>query len=275
MVNKYSILIIALVLLCASVFAASVSLPTITPSYTADKNYMVFPIDINAITTGTILDFNSTSKCWYGVSNYDVNFAGTWVSDFNTCTITGYTSAGTNDFNFRIKVQDANADRNFTSPVAYYWLDETPPVTVGTSNGLGGVVLTATDSATTTGNGSGLKKIWYNLDSGGWLNTSTNPLSLTVTGVGNHTILFYSTDNLDNNEWVGNGDYWTKPFTVESVSGCGLFVWFVPILLLMMTFFVLMRLLSGKFDSTTVAMCVGIIIGMYIVLSFGASVCII
>ena len=169
--------ILCLILLMTSVFAATtIQTPILKPTYTSDRNYTNWPLDMNALAVGGT-DLNSASVCWYMVSTGGGKFLGTWSIDSNKCKLVGYTSMGTNDFNFSMIVQNGVGDTNYTSPTAYYWLDDTAPVTVGTSNGLGTLVLTSTDAATTTGNGSGVKQIWYKLDSAVWTSTATNPLT--------------------------------------------------------------------------------------------------
>jgi hypothetical protein len=247
-----------LVLLAASVFATvTVATPTVLKTYTADKNYMVFPIDINALATGGNGDLNSDSKCWYMVSTGGGVFAATWITDSNKCTLAGYTSAGTDDFNFYMVVQNGAKDANATSNPAYYWLDSTAPVTVGTAT-YSTVTLTSIDAATTTGNGSGVKRVYYKLDDANWTSTTSNPVTLSPS-VGNHTILFYATDNLDNNEWVANGDYWSKPFYTGAVGDtpCSMLGTIVLVLSAIIVLFLLIFGFNAQLDAKLILFLIG------------------
>lgn len=269
--KKLLVIAFVLTIFSASAFAtAPVVTPlTLTPAYTNDLNYMKFSLNFYTTASG---DVNEDSMCWYRVSTGGTTFIGDWNSDTNRCSITGYTSAGTDDFNFSMIVTNGAKDANGTTPISYYWLDETAPVTVGTHTSTS-VTLNATDSATTTGDGSGVKRIYYKLDSGAWAYTTNSTLTLTPS-FGAHHLYFYSVDNLDNNEWVSNGGFWDKPFNTEGIPDCGLYVWLAPLLGMLLALFVIMQLMTGKFSVSMVSMCVAGVIGIVIVWAFSASICV-
>ena len=64
-------------------------------------------------------------------------------------------------------------------------------------------------------------------------------------------------------------------FNIESTQGCSTFIWIVPIILALMAVFVIMRLLNGQYDNKTLALCIGMLVGIYVVFSFASGVCII
>jgi hypothetical protein len=216
MENKFIVLFVLILFLCTTVFAAAptVSSLTLTPTYTADKNYMKFPITMYVTASG---DVNSNSQCWYKVSSSTSVFAGDWNADTNRCTLTGYSSSGTDDFNFSMIVSSNARDANGTSAIAYYWRDSNAPSTAYSTTSTS-IVLTATDIATATGNGSGVARIYYNLDGAGWTYSTDNPLTLRPS-TGTHNLLYYAWDNLDNNESARNGGAWDVNFSNTVIPG--------------------------------------------------------
>jgi hypothetical protein len=200
----FAVMCILTLILSFSFATITIQAPTVTPTYTTDKTYMDFPIDLNSIVTGTGTDLNSDVSCWYRVSNSDTNFAATWLNDRNTCTLNDYTSAGVDDFNFSMVVQNGAKDANTISDRAYYWLDSNAPITTSsftdpTNNG-GTMTLTCTDQATNTGNGVGCASTQYRIDDGSWT-AYTSPVvlvALPTIRAGTHTIDYNSTDNFGN-----------------------------------------------------------------------------
>jgi hypothetical protein len=96
--------------------------------------------------------------------------------------------------------------------------------------------------------------------------------TLTMTTVSSHTLLWYSVDNLDNNEWT-DGDYWTKPFTVEATD-CGVIVWFVPLIGILLAFWIVMRFMNGTLTvKELVGMAVAGIIAIVILGNFLVPFC--
>jgi hypothetical protein len=144
-------------------------------------------------------------------------FAADWNSDTNRCTLTGYSSAGVDDFNFSMIVSSNARDANATTPTVFAWRDSNAPVSSAVFDNDITVTITPTDYATNTGNGSGIKNIWYRINGGTWTDAgAVTSYGVVVTENGSNTIDYYSIDALDNNEASQDQNYWTITFTVNA-----------------------------------------------------------
>ena len=249
-----------------------------------DRNYYDIEFMLmSGVVTDADLDFN-TASCEYDY-NYVLGatnlwFPADWNADTNQCQVYLDAAPKTDDANYNFRVWDD--ELNDTEGVSLdVWYDETAPTTVGTevSNyNYTTVILTSTDAATTTGSGSGVQDIWYSLDGADWTNTATNPASIEVRGGGEHIILFYGRDNLDNNEMAGD-DVRTKPITVTGMSNqtCTL----IPVLLLVLVASAIIIILglffTGNLDISTVVPIVVLMITFLIILYisgiFAGTIC--
>ena len=213
------------------VFAAS---PVITGPTTATREYIGADYnyyDFNVIwrsgvVTDADLDFDITSCMMSndgGRTFYNDTPTVDWNADTNQCQTTLDYEWGVTDLAQIIFRVSDEADNNTDSPDMNWYLDNTAPTTVGTFNELTELTLIATDDATTTGNGVGVKRIYYSIDDGEWTSVAASTATLNITTPGSHRIYFYSTDNFDNNEMRDNlsGNYWDKPFTIPGISPTG------------------------------------------------------
>jgi hypothetical protein len=230
---NFIVVLFALILFSSMAFAVAPVMSDInwTPKWEADLNYSNWNTEfilISSLVTGE--DLNA-SDCYYTVNNGDDWFlsAVDMNTDTNIITIGIQLPSVTNDLNFGLKCIN-NASEESDPVYQRIWADSTPPTTVAHDPSNGIIILTATDEATTTGDGSGVQRIYYKLDNADWTSSTNNPLTLTITSVGNHTVLFCSTDNLDNNECTA--DTRTKSFSVLGLqnSACGLMD-LIPIIL--------------------------------------------
>jgi hypothetical protein len=278
---KYLSILFAVLFLSISVFAAAPTLSalTVSPLATTDHNYSNWKspayTTISTLVTGA--DLNKDG-CGYAID-------GTWTyptaTDLNTDTNTYriiVQALAEDDTNWCITCKN---NSNETSPQSCrtLYLDANAPTTIATSDGEGLIVLTSTDAATQTGNGAVVKRIYYKLDSDAWTSTTDSTKALNVTGIGSHTILFYSTDNVDNNEWVTNGAYWTKPFTVTIIPQipCTLFN-LLPLLFVFIAFFGstgIWSIVEAKKGNVwmIVGYTISLVIGVVILISFISSFC--
>jgi hypothetical protein len=222
--------ILTILLFATTVFAAAptVGLPTISNSYTSDKNYLDVVTDINAVAVGTSFDGN----CYISIN--DTNLKGTFNTDTNTCGRNYSTITPNDDLNIMVIV---STDANGYSPIAYYWKDSNAPVSTASVSDQktgGYLTISSTDVATNTGNGSGVATIYYNIDGGAFKTYSSR---VTITGVGTRTITYYAVDNLGNDE---NAVYGLNTATLTVSGGgavtCGMVSLF-PILLIFVMFF--------------------------------------
>ena len=83
-------------------------------------------------------------------------------------------------------------------------VDRTVPVTAASLSGIGGpTVFSSNVLVTLTGTDiSGIKQIWYSQDNIHWFDYYAFGGPFTVTGVGNHTVWYYSIDNAGNREYI-------------------------------------------------------------------------
>jgi hypothetical protein len=273
--NKLFFVIGLALLMSMSVFSAAPTLSAITatPIYATDHNYGNWKptnnITLNTLVTGA--DLNKDG-CGYAIN-------GSWTYptavDLNTDTnILAYTimSTTTDDINWGLSCANTSGEEGFAFRTIY--LDANSPLSGASFDNDSTLTLTTSDYATNTGNGSGIKNLFYRINDGTWVDLGAVTQSDLVLGVGNYVVDYYAVDNLDNNEWVTEGDYWTTTFSVQKVSDCGTFVWIAGLLMIMLAYFVVMRLMNGQFDSKTIGLVVGIIIAIYIIYAFSSGVCV-
>lgn len=269
---------IFLILILGTVFSAAPTMGAITytKAYATDYNYgnwITTYITLSSLVNGGASDLNRT-ECQYAIDGSWLDSVTDINADTNIYAPALNVPAATDDVNWCLKCMNVGGEYSKQVCRTIY-ADATAPVTVATTTSFGtSLTLTATDSATTTGNGAGVKRIYYKLDNAAWTNSATNPLTLTFSDIASHTILWYATDNLDNNEWVGNGDYWTKNWNTEGTD-CSVLVWVVPLLCLLLAFWIIMRFMSGTLTiKELVGMAIAGIIGIYIIYAFSQGICV-
>jgi len=217
---KNIILIITLIFLMATVFAAAPTLSDInwSPKAVNDLNYSKWTGTdfINIYSTVTGEDLNA-EDCYFTLNNGD-----TWIrstvdmnTDTNIISVHINMPSVTNDVNFGLKCVNNSAEES--DPVYQrIYLDETPPTTTATFDDKTTITFNVTEAATTIGKGSGVKSLLYNLDSSGWVDLgAVTTASIEVTSVGSHSVSFCSIDNLDNNECATPN---VKPFYVGNFN---------------------------------------------------------
>jgi hypothetical protein len=224
-------LFLAIILLTSTAFAAAPVLSDFQydKNAVADHNYgnwITSSMYIQAKVTGA--DLNK-DNCWYGIDGTFTQSANDMNTDTNIFRTGLNVPALTDDVNWCLMCIN-ESDENSNQLCQTIYGDGTPPTTAATFDDAFTITLTATDAATTTGNGSGVKRIFYSLDGDPWLGSTNNPTTIRVTDPGSHRIYFCSMDNLDNNECVS--DMREKPFTVRGVSNsaCQIFD-LVPLIL--------------------------------------------
>jgi len=250
-----------LILLFSMVFAAS---PVITGPTTATREYIGADYnyyDFNVIwrsgvVTDADLDFDITSCMMSndgGRTFYNDTPTVDWNADTNQCQTTLDYEWGVTDLAQIIFRVSDEADNNTDSPDMNWYLDNTAPTTVGTFNELTELTLIATDDATTTGNGVGVKRIYYSIDDGEWTSVAASTATLNITTPGSHRIYFYSTDNFDNNEMRDNlsGNYWDKPFTVPGISPTGGTCSLLSLMIMALAVVLLLSLIYAAFNVLT------------------------
>jgi len=233
--TRFLALILILCLSLGAVFAANpvfTGVPTMTREYivAGDRNYYDFntiiysPIisdaddDLNELSCR--IQFSYTDSIWFNpsnLSNFDFN------ADLNKCVFNlNYEWGNTGIMQVRFNISD-DADNNTSSADMNWWLDNTAPTTTAWFDDYQTIILTATDKGTPTGNGVGVKGIYYAINDGDWVYTAGSTATVTMTVPGDHHIYFYSMDNFDNNELRDNlsGVVWDKPFTVPGISPTG------------------------------------------------------
>ena len=198
---KYFIAFALILFLSLNVFAVAPTLSAITatPVYVTDHNYgnwqPTTSITLSTLVTG--VDLNKDG-CGYAING---SFTYPTAVDLNLDTnILRYTvmSTSADDVNWGLSCTNTDGDTGFAFRTIY--LDANAPTTTSTvsiSNQT--MVITGTDKATDTGNGSGVKRIYYKIDSSAWTSSTSNPLTITPSQGRDHTILYYAVDNLDNN----------------------------------------------------------------------------
>jgi len=276
---KKLFVLFAILFLTANAFATAPTLSEFTYSkaYAADHNYANWIDGFMTMTTlVTGADLNE-SDCWYALD-------GSWTkseNDMNTDTnifSTGINVPGvTDDVNWCIRCGNTSGEYGQTCRTLY--ADDTAPETIAVSDYIS-VALTATDEATTTGNGSGVKRIYYKLDDANWTYSTSNPLTI-APAVGNHTLLWYAMDNLDNNEMQDNsGAPRSKSFYVGPVTNeaCYL-VDLIPLILaaILLVSIVMAMKMGIQIDAATMPVlvvgAVVVVIGIIVYSTITASFC--
>lgn len=225
-------ILLTVLFLASFTFAAD---PVFTGDIYIDNNwnasdYNYYDFDVNFY-SGVVSDADedlNTDSC-----EVSFNDGFTWGStlppvvfdsDTNRCVaILDYEWGNTGEVNVMFRISDDAAGTTTSTDMNWY-LDNTAPVTTATHSGSSTVtvVLTSTDSGTPNGDGSGFKSIYYWVDDVNYT-SSTNPLSISFTTPGYHTVEWCALDNLDNNECVESG-VWSKTVYVGTVqnSACGI-----------------------------------------------------
>jgi len=186
-------------------------------SYPFDVNVVL--ADFDYVVTGTQVDLNDTST----VFNDAVIDSWEWlIDDVSSSTDQNYSFTGVDatDYNVCLIIQDTTLSLKDSTCQTISISDLTPPITSFESNQITGstdqnIVLTCDD-----GTGDGCKTINFRINNGDWnyYTIGDNPLNIIYSGVGDHNIQFYSTDNADNNETIktstfttyGNGRFYFK-----------------------------------------------------------------
>lgn len=228
--RNYLVLLLALALFSSFAFADSPAFtgnPTMTNEYIgSDRNYYDFPTVIySPVISDTDEDLNELSckiqfslseSIWFTpetLENLDFN------SDLNMCVFNlNYEWGNSGQMQVRFNISD-DADNNTSSADMNWWLDNTAPEVVGSATG-NQVTLTAVDVATPTGDGVGVKSIFYSLD-GNTTWASVDADTLTITGInvaGSHSLDYYVLDNYDNNTSDANYDFVVSDSTAPSVE---------------------------------------------------------
>jgi len=227
-------LIVALMLmLCLNVFAAApvITAVTASPISVTDHNYSNWKspnyMTLRAAVTGA--DLNKDG-CGYAIDGSWSYPTGTDLNlDTNVYTIIVQALAE-DDTNWGISCTNTAGETGYFFRTIY--LDANAPLSGSSFDGTSTLTLTTSDYATNTGNGSGIQDLYYRINSGTWTSAGAVTQTDLVLTPGNYTIDFYAIDNLDNNEWATEGDYWTTTFYVGAVtnSACGL-INLIPIIL--------------------------------------------
>ena len=211
----YKILGVMLVLLVAMTGMAFAADPVITgettivdPDIYVGTDYTYFgvnPTVQSGVVTDADLDLNILGGLY---TLYDTNgdnsftwSAADWNADVNRFQVTFSSSSMYDDYNFNFRAVD-DADNDTNGLPLYVWYDQNAPTSAQTNvegYGVTTVTIAATDSATWTGNGSGVATYYYSVDSGTWQSNTTGTVSIGG-GPGTHTLAYYAVDNLDNNE---------------------------------------------------------------------------
>jgi len=275
---KLFTILITLLIITSFSFAAAPTLSALTASPTAltDHNYSNWksPKYMTLSTTVTGEDLNADG-CGYAID-------GSWTyptaTDLNLDTNTYriiVQAIATDDTNWCITCKN-NSDETSEPSCRTLYLDANSPTTTSSFNGINNIVLTATDIATTTGNGSGINAIYYKIDLGDWTSSASSSVSLTVTNPGEHTIYFYSTDNVDNNEMVTIGSARETNFMTVGIASngqvCGIF-WILPLIIAALLVIVILTFMSKiELDAEKIMMLVGIGIAVCIAIVILGSV---
>lgn len=248
---KYNFLFViaAVLILTSGAFAYSIGIfdPTLSPSYmnkTTNTLYFKFNIDINStvFTSGPnpLLDFNSNSLCWYSVTDSNTMLPATYYVDGNECAKVNYHNAQNGDFNFKMIVTNGQRDYNYETGWVHAWSDENAPTsthgTITYNAGNAVIPVYCNDGMTgqnagdnelpQTAQGSGCAGLWYKIDTQAWQWVPgyqeevdpAAPINITVTGTGNHTVLWCVEDHLDTNSCQGGLGEWQKSVTVGSFA---------------------------------------------------------
>ena len=223
--NKILIAFALILFLSLNVFATApvITAVTVSPIAITDYNYSNWssPAFMTLRAAVSNADDMNLDGCGYAIN-------GSWsyptATDFNTDTNT-YTilvqAIATDDVNWGISCKNNDGEEGFFFRTIY--LDEAPPMSGASFNGINTITLVTSDYSTTTGNGSGIKSLLYSLDNAAWVDLgAVTQADITVTSVGSHSIRFCAIDNLDNNECADQ--IWVKSFAVRGLqnSACGL-----------------------------------------------------
>ena len=278
--------LLLVLMITASAFAAAPTLSDLnwSPKIVGDLNYSKWNDSdfISIFSTVTGADLNA-EDCYWTVDNGD-----TWTrsevdmnTDTNIITVSINMPSVTDDINAGLKCINTAAEES--DPVYQrIWDDATAPVTTPNhpSGNPANVILTAVDSATTTGDGSGFQATYYWIDSGAVVTSTTNPTTFSISDVGSHTIYWCSIDNLDNNECTQTG-IWSKTVTVTPAVSSGVTCTVInlfPLLLFALAFvgangLMAYRKASQNEIKSMVVFIIGLIVGVLVLISIIPILC--
>ena len=265
------------------------SAPVFTGNTTATRQYVVgddrtyYDFNVRWL-SGTVTDVDNDLNTLSCEASYNDGF--TWSNtiptvdyntDVNKCQSNlNYEWGNTGWVQVKFRISDNNGLRTTSDDVNWY-LDNSPPVTTGTFDGMNTITLTAVDSGTPGADGVGVKRIWYSYDGGAWTSVATaNSTTVTFTVPGTHNIYFYATDNFDNNEMKGSGAYWDKPFSVPGVDPTGVVCNLTMLMMLVLVAGAIISVLglayTGNLNITTASTIAISLIAFLIILAITGSV---
>lgn len=211
--KKFLGLFLLTLFLFSFTFAAAPTLSAITatPVYATDHNYGNWKPTAN-ITLSTLVTGADLNKdgCGYAING---TFTYPTAVDLNLDTnILAYTvmTTTTDDINWGLSCTNTSGETGFVFRTIY--LDANAPLSGSSFDEVKTLTLTTSDYATNTGNGSGIKNFYYRINGGTWTDAGAVTQTDLVFSAGDYTVDFYAIDNLDNNEWTTEGDYWTTTF---------------------------------------------------------------
>lgn len=269
-------LVIALMLmLCASVFAEApvITGVTVSPVSVTDHNYSNWksPNFMTLVASVTGEDIN-VDGCGYAI---DDSWSYPTATDFNIVSNT-YTilvqALAVDDTNWGISCKNNSGEEAFFFRTIY--LDaNAPSVTSTASTSNQTITITATDAATNTGNGAGVKRIYYKLDSSAWTYSTSNPLTITPEKGENHTLLYYAVDNVDNNS--GATTILSRTFYTGTIQNqaCGLINLVTLLFAALIILSIMVLGMTGNIDEKViVALVVFAILGVICIVILGAFI---
>ena len=262
----------------AFAYMVDVTPATLTPSATnplTSTLYFKFNIDINTYTISSgptpWLDFNSDSLAWYSVTDSNTMIAATYeyaVPSMVKFGVPNYHNAQNGDFNFKFIVTNGQGDVNYETGWTHAWSDENAPQStwgnVYVNNGNTVIEVYAKDGMTAqepgqnalpeTAQGSGVEFIWFSDNGGPWTSvvysgSPLTPTNITLTEMGDHTVLVCASDRLDTNSCAGGAGEWEKTTRVEGFASttCNL----VNLILFVLAAVLLITIVIGSFNMAT------------------------
>ena len=263
---KYGLLFGALfiIILSVSVFATAPIMGTMTvsPVYVTDHNYSKWTNPYTMILIAHVTpaaDMNiDRNTC-----QYTLNGGFSWVTvpnDFNVDNnflTVPIQFGGTNNHIFGLQCADINM--SYATPVLReLYLDVSAPQSSAVYNGTDAVLYSIVDRSTSIGNGSGVKRGYFSVDGSAWYSVvaSSGSISTTSLSPGMHNVLYYATDNLDNNEMTfreGNPQFLS--FTIVGItnSTCNVTMLLILVLVAAAIISILGLAYSGNLNMMTIS----------------------
>jgi hypothetical protein len=201
---------------------AGVTLCPARPFYTNDQNFAAAVCTYTPIAT---LDANFSYRINKTTQKIDFNdqtiVVGTAINDWNwlidgisrsTDQNFSYSTSPLIDVNACLIVHDTTFSLSSTECLKFNTGDWNAPTTTFSYTQYTGETK-AKLTFTCTDNNSGCKYLTYNINNSGWLSvTNTGVKDINYSGTGDHNVLFYSSDNSDNNESTKTGFFSTTGF---------------------------------------------------------------